>query len=428
MKTSGVDNTLTKNVPLSGDVSIHVLSMDEDLEDVPPAVLPRSWTIVDAIESARTQNIMTTTAATGGKKVDIHTILDPETKTIEEDLLQKYLDMANDVQEARLSVPSPGAVCAAIHETDVNLNIRETIAEKNNVWNNFIGSRYSHRRGLCQLWFWMIIGIVILFITAVNVSTITKDDVLHLGAFDEKDWPLADPFSLLLIQDEVDFTIEYDIIGASQNPEDEFQVLLMDYGNFQQWRNGFTFNFVENASHFTGTTSHKVEPPVFVNAISDEIYVLVVMPCFMSMDDIEVNFCGKNPLPAALGKGNKIYRRHENPEGDTTLILERYKILPSPESCSNSGGKGLLFLLIFLPYVIVLLYALKVPQMLFFGKSLLSIVQTKFEKENGVPEDEVDYWQPLPWDRKTPKTRVCGPCCFKKMVSTLHFNFYNINS
>uniref|UniRef100_M4BWT6 Uncharacterized protein n=1 Tax=Hyaloperonospora arabidopsidis (strain Emoy2) TaxID=559515 RepID=M4BWT6_HYAAE len=31
-----------------------------------------------------------------------------------------------------------------------------------------------------------------------------------------------------------------------------------------------------------------------------------------------------------------------------------------------------------------------------------------------MPENEVDYWQPMPWDRKVPKTRLCGPCCWKK--------------
>ncbi|CAI5727854.1 unnamed protein product [Peronospora destructor] len=41
-------------------------------------------------------------------------------------------------------------------------------------------------------------------------------------------------------------------------------------------------------------------------------------------------------------------------------------------------------------------------------------IERIYLRELDVPENEVDYWQRIPWDRKVPKTRLCGPCCWKK--------------
>ena len=410
MGSYGENDLLVMKTDNNDAHALPALSMEEGRKK-------RAWTVVDLIASGRSKQ---NSNAGQGNNIHLDTLLDPETKTIPGDLLHKYLEMANEVEDTSLSrVPEE-----AVRETEitVEINVRASIAEKKNTWSKIIGSRYSHQRGLCQLWSWVLIGIVILFMTAVNVSTLSRGDILHLGAFKGYDWALGGPFSYLNIKDEVDFTLEYEIIGLSETIT--FQVLLMDYVNFNLWRNGSTFTFVEKASFFTGTTSACLEP-VFVDGIRDQIYVLVVMPCLMRSGDVGiVNFCGSNPLPAALGKGNKIYRQFRVPdsasseEEDVAIIpLSSYRILPTPQSCSHSGSKGFLFLFIFLPYVIVLIYALKVPHMLFFKSSLHGIVQKQFEKENGVPENEVDYWQPLPWDRKTPKIRLCGPCCFIKMVS-----------
>ncbi|GLE09713.1 hypothetical protein PINS_up021528 [Pythium insidiosum] len=87
-----------------------------------------------------------------------------------------------------------------------------------------------------------------------------------------------------------------------------------------------------------------------------------------------------------------------------------------PDDCAASGVKGGAYLLIFLPYIVASLFGLRVFQMAFPLRSRSGRTSSATTATSLLcPQAEVDYWQPMPWDRKVPKTRLLGPCCWRKM-------------
>ena len=316
---------------------------------------------------------------------------------IDVEKLKAYVDKHGDTAEI-----GPSAQCQQNNCQDI-LQTRRTVDDHEHVWTDYIGTRFSKKRGCCQFWVWVVLGIIVGVLTAVQFASLSLDDVLNLGAFSGEDQGVGE-FAFVMIRDEVEFTIEYSIQSAD---DVEFQVVLLKEDDFENWRAGKSFEIFAPASTSTPTTDAQLERTLVPNNEGKE-YVLVIHPCIIN----ELQYCNVNPLPTSLNEGSKVFRTFN---GEQIMQLSSYFINPDPQACSASGDEGYLFLLIFLPWLIVLLFGLRIFHMLFFCRSFRSEIELEYTRESEVPEEEVDYWQPNPWDRKVPKTRLLGPCCWKKI-------------
>jgi hypothetical protein len=144
----------------------------------------------------------------------------------------------------------------------------------------------------------------------------------------------------------------------------------------------------------------------------------VIQPCELARNP-GVDYCQTSKLPTPVSSRQKVYNlgqekfmtKHTGPN----YFQFRYMYVnPIAEKCIDSGFKGTAYLLLFIPYLVIMFFGLRLVQMLFRCESFRSSLERAYKKEFDVPENEVDYWQPMPWDRKVPKTRLLGPCCWRK--------------
>ena len=278
---------------------------------------------------------------------------------------------------------------------------RQRMKEHEHKWNKWIGTRYSKKRGCFQFWVWIVLGLIVGSLTAAAFASLSLDDVLNLGSFSGEDLGVGQ-FAFLRIQDEVQFTISYRIESEDNAP---FQVLLLDEDQFERWEDGESFQpFLPATTWQTNSVAEVTD--IIVENEQEEDFVLVVQSC------ADPSYCNTTILPTGLGEGQKIYKTYEGSE-PPTMRLRSFLIDPDPQSCSESQGYS--FLLIFLPWLIVVLFGLRIFHMVFFCRSFRAEIELEYAREANIPEEEVDYWQPSPWDRKVPKTRLLGPCCWKKM-------------
>lgn len=301
---------------------------------------------------------------------------------------------------------------------------RPVVEEHVHVWTDYLGTRHSKRRGCIQFWVWLLIGVIVGIIMALFLAHLSLNEVLHLDAFVEQNVVVTDDFAYLYLRDEVSFRIKYDIqsqlpsgdAAATPGNESFFQVLLLTEDDFEDYVEGKPFNYVAEGSTLRTTYASL---PLTRIANDDEMY-FVVQPCVLPRNP-EVDYCQTRQLPTPVDSGKKVYKLNK-PAATTSdsssyhgLVIKRLYVNPMPDHCSASGWKGGSYLLIFLPFIIVALFGLRVFQMLYRCESFRANLERNYKKEFDVPEDEVDYWQPMPWDRKVPKTRLLGPCCWKKM-------------
>lgn len=300
------------------------------------------------------------------------------------------------------------------------------VAEHKHVWTDLLGTRHSKRRGCLQFWIWLCIGIVVSIIMAFFLAHLSLNEVLHLDAFVKDDVVVTDDFTYLYLRDEVTFRIKYDIssdfmpTSAQPQPGNDsyFQVLLLYEDDFEAYVDGEPFNYITAGSTLR-TTYASLPLTTIQNDEHEEVY-FVVQPCVLPWNP-GADYCQTRQLPTAIDSGRKVYKLKKSAVVMATagtkvsLSIKHLYVNPMPNTCSDSGWQGGWYLIIFLPYVILALFGLRVFQMLFRCESFRANLERKYQSEFDVPENEVDYWQPMPWDRKVPKTRLLGPCCWKKM-------------
>lgn len=296
---------------------------------------------------------------------------------------------------------------------------RPVVEEHTHWWTKSIGTRHSKRRGCVQFWVWLFIGVVVGVIMAFFIAHLSLNEVLHLDAFVEQNVVLTDDFTFLYLRDEVTFRIRYDI--ASDTSADSnasfFQVLLLYEDDFEAYVEGEPFSYIPEGSTLR-TTYASLPLTEIVNEEEEEVY-FVVQPCTLARNP-GVDYCQTRQLPTPVSSGRKVYKLKDRtqppaPGAVTNLAIKRLYVNPMPNNCSASGWKGGSYFLIFLPFVLLSLFGLRIFQMLYRCESFRANLERKYTSEFAVPENEVDYWQPMPWDRKVPKTRLLGPCCWKKM-------------
>lgn len=304
---------------------------------------------------------------------------------------------------------------------------KPVVKERKHAWTDTLGTRHSKQRGCLQFWAWLCIGIVVSIIMAFFLAHLSLNEVLHLDAFVKDDVVVTDDFTYLYLRDEVSFRIKYDISSdfkptpSQPQPGNEsyFQVLLLYEDDFEAYVDGEPFSYIAAGSTLR-TTYASLALTYIENDEQEEIY-FVVQPCVLPWNP-SADYCQKHQLPTRIDSGRKVYKLKKTAvtEATTTstkvrLAIKHLYVNPMPNTCSESGWQGGWYLLIFLPYVVLALFGLRVFQMAFRCESYRANLERKYQSEFAVPENEVDYWQPMPWDRKVPKTRLLGPCCWKKM-------------
>ncbi|DAZ99158.1 TPA: hypothetical protein N0F65_010242 [Lagenidium giganteum] len=291
-------------------------------------------------------------------------------------------------------------------------------------WNQFIGERFSRRRGCLQFWVWITLGLIVSAVFAFFLAHLAKDEVLHLDAFTDDDVYIERNYAYLSMREEVSFHLTYDFVAAPPLTQAaEFRVYLMEEDDLENYQDGEWFHYIEKGS--TNRTTNASLPLTYIENENKEDLYLIIQPCFLN-GNFTVDYCQDNQLPAPVGSkhghGTRIFKLRDPetiqrvdkhpPRG---LHLASYSVNPKPDCCQASGWVGVAHLLIFTPYFIAVLFGLRLCQMAFHCESFRANLERQYFKECDIPEEEVDYWQPNPWDRKVPKTRLLGPCCWKKM-------------
>lgn len=290
------------------------------------------------------------------------------------------------------------------------------VEDHKHFWTGAIGTRHSKRRGCVQFWIWMLIGVAVVVILGISLSNLQLNEVLHLDAFVENNVVVTQDFTYLYIQDEVNFHLKYELEPGSAGSNDtHFMVLLMYDDDFEKYVEGENFSYIEEGSILR--TTYASFPLQYIDSVKDEMY-LVFQPCVLAWNPT-ADYCQTTRLPTPVHSKEKVYnlgqKKFMSKQEETNYFPIRYiYVNPIPDRCAASGFQGTTYLLLFVPYVLILAFGLRLFQMMFHCESFRASLERAYKKEFDVPENEVDYWQPVPWDRKVPKTRLLGPCCWRK--------------
>lgn len=203
-------------------------------------------------------------------------------------------------------------------------------------------------------------------------------------------------------------------------------MLVLEEEEFEAYVEGDAFRPLPTGS--TNRTTHAVLPITRVRNRNREELFVVVQPCVLA-GDTALDFCAEYRLPREIGEGDdgdggkRLFdlksKVQMERDGDQVpphaFVIDYYRVNPMPDTCQESGWVGVAYLLVLLPYFIATLFGLRLCQMAMHCETFRANLERTYKREFDVPEEEVDYWQPMPWDRKVPKTRLLGPCCWKKM-------------
>ncbi|KAG7389242.1 hypothetical protein PHYPSEUDO_010800 [Phytophthora pseudosyringae] len=301
---------------------------------------------------------------------------------------------------------------------------RPFVPEHQHAWTGFIGTRFSKRRGCVQFWAWLGIGVGVVVWLGFSLSSLHLNEVLHLDAFTVQNVQVTQDYTYLHLLEEVDFHLTYtietpspDILSASANPNSSyFNALLLNEDEYEHYVEGEPFEYVEEGSTLR-TTYANLPRTYIVNTIEETMY-FVIQPCYLERDPTG-DYCQTSQLPSSVNSDEKIYELDKEKKMSEKATWQHFNVTyisvnPMPVACSSSGIVGGAYLLLFLPYLIITLFGLRVFQMITHCESFQKNIERIYARELNVPENEVDYWQPMPWDRKVPKTKLCGPCCWKK--------------
>ncbi|KAL3663817.1 hypothetical protein V7S43_011230 [Phytophthora oleae] len=301
---------------------------------------------------------------------------------------------------------------------------RPFVPEHKHFWTDFIGTRYSKRRGCVQFWAWLGIGVGVVIWLGFSLSSLQLNEVLHLDAFTVQNVQVTQDYTYLHFLEEVDFHLTYtietpspDTLSANANPNSTyFNALLLNEDEYENYVEGEPFEYVEEGSKLRTTYAHL--PRTYIDNTIKETMYFVIQPCYLERDPTG-DYCQTSQLPSSVDSEEKIYDLDKQKKMSEKAVWQHFNVTyisvnPMPVACSSSGIVGGAYLLLFLPYLIITLFGLRVFQMVTHCESFQKNIERIYARELDVPEGEVDYWQPMPWDRKVPKTRLCGPCCWKK--------------
>ncbi|GMF17043.1 unnamed protein product [Phytophthora lilii] len=301
---------------------------------------------------------------------------------------------------------------------------RPMVSEHQHFWTKFIGTRFSKRRGCTQFWVWMLIGVGVLLWLGISLSSLQLNEVLHLDAFTVQNVQVTEDYTYLHFLEEVDFHLTYtietpnsELSNARVNPNSSyFNALLLNEYEYAHYVDGEPFKYIEAGSKLR--TTYAYLPHTYIDNTIEETMYFVVQPCFLERNPT-ADYCQTGQLPTSVHSSEKIYNLDQKKKMKKKAVWEHFNVTymsvnPMPVACRSSGWLGGAYLLLFLPYLVITLFGLRVFQMIIHCESYRKNIRRIYSRELNVPENEVDYWQPMPWDRKVPKTRLCGPCCWKK--------------
>ncbi|KAK1941047.1 hypothetical protein P3T76_007753 [Phytophthora citrophthora] len=295
---------------------------------------------------------------------------------------------------------------------------RHVLKEHEHLWTGFLGTRYSKRRGCVQFWIWLGIGVGVLLWLGISLSSLELNEVLHLDAFTVQNVQITEDYTFLHFLEEVDFHLTYTIeTPKSDNPNSSyFNALLLNEYEYEHYVEGEPFKYIEEGT--TLRTNYAYLPHTYIDNTIKETMYFVMQPCYLERNPT-VDYCQTGQLPTSVYSSEKVYNLDQKKKMRNKGAWENFNVTylsvnPMPVACSSSGWLGGSYLLLFLPYVIITLFGLRVFQMVIHCESWQKNLERIYSRELNVPENEVDYWQPTPWDRKVPKTKLCGPCCWKK--------------
>ncbi|KAL3663816.1 hypothetical protein V7S43_011229 [Phytophthora oleae] len=313
---------------------------------------------------------------------------------------------------------SPGRILNSGSESS-HVQGRPIVQEHQHFWTKFIGTRYSKRRGCTQFWAWMLLGVIVLLWLGISLSSLQLNEVLHLDAFTVKNVQITEDYTFLHFLEEVDFHLTYtiEVPTPSVNLNSSyFNALLLNEYEYEHYVDGEPFEYIAAGSKLRTTNAYL--PYTYTDNTIKETMYFVVQPCFLERNPT-ADYCNTTQLPTSVYSSEKIYNLDQKKKMKKKATWEHFNVTymsvnPMPVACSSSGWLGGAYLLLFLPYLIITLFGLRVFQMIRHCENWKKNIERIYSRELNVPENEVDYWQPMPWDRKVPKTRLCGPCCWKK--------------
>ncbi|KAG4053735.1 hypothetical protein PC123_g11109 [Phytophthora cactorum] len=357
---------------------------------------------------------------------------DEDDEALDTELLEAYIAYCKSVSHEPNIQVEPGGISPEIildprgslstgAEENTYVHERPIVQEHQHFWTKCIGTRYSKRRGCTQLWAWLLIGVGVLLWLGISLSSLQLNEVLHLDAFTVSNVQITEDYTFLHFLEEVDFHLTYTIEtpnpDSNVNPNSSyFNALLLNEYEYAHYVDGEPFEYIAAGSKLR--TAYAYLPNTYIDNTIKETMYFVVQPCYLERDPT-ADYCNTTQLPTSVSSSEKIYNLDQKKKMKKKAVWEHFNVTymlvnPMPVACSSSGWLGGAYLLLFLPYLVITLFGLRVFQMIRHCENWKKNIERIYWRELNVPENEVDYWQPMPWDRKVPKTRLCGPCCWKK--------------
>lgn len=247
---------------------------------------------------------------------------------------------------------------------------RPTLKEHQHFWTGFLGTRYSKRRGCVQFWTWLLIGVGVLLWLGISLSSLQLNEVLHLDAFTVQDVQITEDFTYLHFLEEVDFHLTYTIEtpspSSSENPNATyFNALLLNEYEFEHYVDGEPFKYIAAGSTFR--TTYAYLPHTYIDNTIKETMYFVMQPCYLERNPT-ADYCNTEQLPTSVESSEKVYNLDQKKKMQKKAVWEHFNVTylsvnPMPVACSSSGWLGGSYLLLFLPYLIITLFGLRIFQM-----------------------------------------------------------------
>lgn len=357
---------------------------------------------------------------------------DEEDETINTELLEAYIAYSKSIgHEPKIELNPMNDPC---HDYEGNKNDGESryarasyiherpvLEVQDHCWTNILGTRFSKRRGCMQFWTWLMIGVGVLLWLGMSLSSLQLNEVLHLDAFTAENVQIFDDYTFLHLLEEVDFHLTYTIDSSSPNANatfnaSYFNVLLLNEDEYEHYIDGESYEYIEQGSILR--TTYAYLPNTYIDNVIQETMFFVIQPCYLKRNP-GADYCQLGQLPTSVTSREKVYDLGRPKNTDPNESINNFtatfiSVNPMPLACSSSGWVGGSYLLLFLPYVIITCFGLRVFQIMLHCENWQTNLERIYSRELRIPENEVDYWQPMPWDRKVPKTRLCGPWCWTK--------------
>lgn len=236
---------------------------------------------------------------------------------------------------------------------------------RSNAWSRYIGKRYSKKRAITQLVAMVGIGILLIVGAGITSNVLEPDNVLRLGNKVVQDDMQIREFqdSLTEIPDQTSIEIQLEYM---QTKGGRVNVFVANQTSLQVWAQGGNLSVIEELHFHNVSLVEKTKEVAIPNAQLQPYYFILCPIKQMVCTREAVHQVRATAWDDAIPKVNVSF--------EVEIVAE----------CCLCDGKHFQWLLVFMPFVLVLFKTFFVHEILFFGKSYSLILAQQKASEQKV--------------------------------------------